>query len=645
MLRPSDGPGVFIQRDDRAQTGVARVRTDIAGFAGIAEAGPLDAAVRIRTMRQFETAFGRYTGAGFLAYAVRAFFENGGRECLVARVASDDPELGAACASVRIAGAPGLTIRAASGGSWGNGLQVLLAASWRAETLARDPPPGGPALAVDATEGFAGGALVRLSQPGKPDLYRIVALADASAGMLHFVHPEPGRRRPTDRALEGLDPAQPVRIERLVLGLSVKRGGLPLAVYPDLGLVAGEADYIGDVLRSHPPDSDGRYEAVPPPVVVEVDAIAADAVPLPPGPGGWLTLSDGRDGLAGLAAADFLRSLSLLETQRDVSILAAPDLVVAPVERTYLTLTPPAPDPCAPCPVPAPPAVPTAPPQPELPTPLAAQAVHQVQAAMVEQCERLRDRIALIDPPLAAARSQAVGTGPVLAWRQRFDSAFAALTFPWLEVVDPLGAAPLRAIPPSGHVAGQLAATDLATGPHKAAANRPLAWMEAPTIAVPPAVHGLLNDEGVNVVIARGGRPARILGARSLSSDPDWRFLPVRRLVSMLRRALDSATQWAVFEPNDHHIRNLLQQSIGAFLESLRRGGALAGAQPSQGWRVRCDETNNPASARSRGELVIDIAVAPAKPLEFILLRLGRSEAGFELAEQGRIAVAQAGAA
>ncbi len=645
MLRPSDGPGVFIQRDDRAQIGVARVRTDIAGFAGIAEAGPLDAAVRVKTMRQFETAFGRYTGAGFLAYSLRAFFENGGRECLVARVASDDPETGAACASVRVAGAPGLTIRAASEGSWGNGLEVLLAPAWRAETLARTPPLGGPSLDVDATEGFAAGALVRLSQPGKPDLYRILALADAAAGKLYFVHPEPQRRRATDRALEGLDPAQPVRIERLVLSLSVRRERLPLAVYPDLGMVAGEADFIGDVLRPHPPDGDGRYEAVPPPVVVEVDAIAADAVPLPPAQGGWLALTGGRDGLAGLAAADFVRALALLEAQRDVSVLAAPDAVVAPVSRSYLAFDPPDPDPCAPCPLPAPAAVPSAPPQPELPTPLAAEAVHQVQAAMVEQCERLRDRIALIDPPLAAARSQAVGVGPVLAWRQRFDSAFAALTFPWLEVADPLGAAPLRAIPPSGHVAGQLAATDLATGPHKAAANRPLAWMEAPTIAVLPAAHGLLNEEGVNVVVARNGRPARILGARSLSSDPDWRFLPVRRLVSMLRRALDAATQWAVFEPNDDTTRTLLQQSIGAFLELLRRGGALAGERPAHAWRVRCDETNNPVTARARGELSIDIAIAPAKPLEFILLRLGRSEAGFELAEQGRIAVAQAGAA
>lgn len=646
MLRPADGPGVFIQRDDRSRVGVAAVRTDIAGFAGIAEAGPLDAAVRIETMRQFETSFGRYTGAGFLAYSVRAFFENGGRECLVARVASDDPETGAATASVAIAGAPGLTIRAVSPGSWGNGLEVLLASSWRAETLAPAGQIGGPALAVAGTEGFAARALVRLSQPGRPDMYRIVALADAAAGMLHFVHPDPERRRPTDAALAGLDPASPVRVERLVLSLSVRRGGMLVAVYPDLGLVAGEADFIGDVLRAYPPDDKGLYEKVPPPVVVEVDAIAATAIPLPPAAAGtWLPLAGGRDGLAGLAAADFLRALALIEAHGDVSILAAPDLVVAPVARIYLALDPAEPDPCAPCPVPAPAAVPVAPPQPELPSPLAAEAVHQVQAAMIEQCERLRDRIALIDAPLAAVRSQSVGTGPVLAWRQRFDSAFAALTFPWLEVCDPLGAAPLRAIPPSGHVAGQLAATDLATGPHKAAANRPLAWVEAPTIAVSPPAHGLLNESGINVAIARNGRPVRILGARSLSSDPDWRFLPVRRLVSMLRRALDAATQWAVFEPNDEHTRGLLAQSTGAFLESLRRGGALAGDRPDAAWRVRCDETNNPSTARARGELVLDIAIAPAKPLEFIILRLGRSEAGFELAEQGRIAIAQAGAA
>ena len=646
MLRPTDGPGVFLQRDDRSRAGVASVRTDIAGFAGIAEAGPLEAAVRIETMRQFETSFGRYTGAGFLAYSIRAFFENGGRECLVARVASDDPETGAAAASVRIPGTPGLTVRAATAGSWGNGLEVLPALSWCAETVAANPPTGGSALTVAATEGFAAGALVRLSQPGGPDIHRILSFVDAVAQTLHFVHPDPDRRRPTDAALAGLNAGVPVRIERLLLSLSVRRDGRPLAVYPALELVEGETDYIGDVLRVHAPDAAGLYEAVPAPVVVEVDAIPATMVPQPPAAAGtWLALAGGRDGLAGIGAADFLRALALLETHADISILAAPDLVVEPVVKTYLAADPPKPDPCPICPLPAPAAVPSVPPQPELPTPLPAAAIHQVQAAMIEQCERLRDRIALIDSPLATAGSQSVGTGPVLSWRQRFDSAFAALVFPWLEVTDPLGAGPLRAIPPSGHVAGQIAATDLATGPHRAAANRPLAWAEAPSMALSPPAHGLLNDSGINVAIARNGRPVRILGARTLSSDPDWRFLPVRRLVSMLRRALDAATQWAVFEPNDHATRGLLAQSIGAFLESLRRGGALMGDRPDAGWRVRCDETNNPASARASGELVVDIAIAPAKPLEFIILRLGRSEAGFELAEQGGIATAQAGAA
>jgi len=112
----------------------------------------------------------------------------------------------------------------------------------------------------------------------------------------------------------------------------------------------------------------------------------------------------------------------------------------------------------------------------------------------------------------------------------------------------------------------------------------------------------------------------------------------------MLRRALDAATQWAVFESNGFETRTLLAQSIGAFLETLRRGGALAGAGPTEAFRVRCDETNNPPSARERGELHVDIAVAPARPLEFIVLRLSRVEEAFEVAEQGSLPAEQVGA-
>lgn len=646
MFRPSDGPGVFLRRDDRSRMAVARVRTDVAGFVGIATKGPVGLAVRIETMRQFETVFGSYTGAGFLAYAVRAFFENGGQRCLVVRTASRDPQVGAAPATTTLGVAPQLRIAASSPGNWGNALEVKLAPMWRAETLCPSPPLGGPSLRVVSTQGFARDQLVRLTQPGGLDAFRIVAATDPVQAVLHFVHPDPDRRRPADQMLPALLPSAPVRVERIVLQMAVRWRGRPFSVDNDLGLVPGAGDFIGDAMALQIPQ-DGIFSAPPPAISVEVSALAAGTAPELPtaGLGDWLRLSGGRDGLAGLTSDDFITALDVLEREPDVSILAIPDIVVAPVRPLFVPIVHPRPDPCAICPAPAPATSPQPMPEQELPPAFALEAIHRVQAAMVDQCERLRDRIALVDPPSATVRDPRIGAGPILGWRQRFDSAFGALLFPWIEVADPLGVAPVRAIPPSGHVAGKMAATDLAVGPHRAPANLPLAWALAASLPVDPATHGLLNDAGIEALVARDGRPLRLMGARSMSSDPDWRFLPVRRLISMLRRALDAATQWAVFEPNDAETRALLVQSIGAFLESLRKGGALAGDAPATAWRVRCDETNNPASARARGQLVVDVAVAPAQPLEFIVLRLGRSDATFELAEHGPLTLAQAGAA
>ena len=130
-----------------------------------------------------------------------------------------------------------------------------------------------------------------------------------------------------------------------------------------------------------------------------------------------------------------------------------------------------------------------------------------MQAAMVQQCETLRDRIALLDPPFAAARDDKLGVGAVQAWRSRFDSKYAALYYPWLRVVDPLrsGASLTRDIPPSGHVAGQYAQTDLQFGVHKAPANAPLVWTQDVTVAINDAVHGVLNPIGYQCDSAAAG--------------------------------------------------------------------------------------------------------------------------------------------
>lgn len=148
----------------------------------------------------------------------------------------------------------------------------------------------------------------------------------------------------------------------------------------------------------------------------------------------------------------------------------------------------------------------------------------------------------------------------------------------------------------------------------------------------------MLNDAGVNAITVRTGRLLQILGTRTMSSDATWRFVPVRRLVSMLREALDVSTQWAVFEPNDESAWLSLTHGVEAFLTALWRRGALAGETREAAFRVRCDEVNNDAARRANGELHLDIAIAPSVPFEFIVLRVGRQGNVFELIEDGAVA-------
>jgi len=202
-------------------------------------------------------------------------------------------------------------------------------------------------------------------------------------------------------------------------------------------------------------------------------------------------------------------------------------------------------------------------------------------------------------------------------------------------VVDPLrGSSSLtRDIPPTGHVAGQYARTDFEVGVHKAPANAPLQWTEDVTVETDDATHGTLNPLGVNVVRVLPGRGIRVFGARTVSSDPVWRYVNVRRLLLMIEKAIFISTQWAVFEPNDTLTRNKIRLSLTSFLTALWRKGALAGDRPDAAFFVKCDEQNNPASERADGRLLAEVGVAPAVPFEFVVVRVGRQDNEFEIAE------------
>jgi phage tail sheath protein FI len=365
-------------------------------------------------------------------------------------------------------------------------------------------------------------------------------------------------------------------------------------------------------------------------------------------------LTGGLDGLAPLAVRDFIgqpeavlddddtrrrkrRGLRVVELVDEVSLVSVPDIHIQPVPPpVYRAPAPCVVDDCLP-PPPLPPAPTRAPAVGDLPPRFSADQIFEVQAALVDHCERLADRFAILDPPWDTVRDPRLGIAPLRAWRRRFDSSFAALYGPWLLTPDPLAVdgAGLRAVPPSGHVCGFTADTDLRTGVHRAPANGILRWIQATTLPLDDRLHAVLSPEHVNAIRAFTGRGLRIFGARTLSSDPDWRFVNVRRLLLMLEKAIRVGTQWVVFEPNNRLTRAKLQLALTSLLLEVWRRGALAGRTADEAFFVRCGEAENTPDDTARGRLNAEIGVAPARPFEFIIVRVGVTDNMLEIADSG----------
>ncbi len=656
-------PGVYYERSDAATAGIAPLRTDIAGLVGIAPRGPLHAPVPVDSWRQFQAWFGDFTGAAYLAYAVRAFFENGGRRCWVVRAASEAAAAAQAVLRPDGAAAPRWIAQAYSAGVWGDELQVTVRETHRAQTRTVPGRGDGHASTVASTSGFQRGTHVRLAQAGRPPQWKVVAGVDPVARRLVWAGAAADARLRWESPLAGFDADRPITVESVEYTLIVREQGVLRRVYADLSLVPEHPRYGPALL---PPPRLPRpgtpafgLPLAPEPILlaeaVDLDALAA-AGPMPPLAAGvadppteWtLTLGGGADGLSKLGVADFCgdadplldtaarRGLAALHDVGEVALLAVPDIHIRPVEAPPSRVVPCVPDPCLPME-----GIPPADPPPravgELPPVFSEQDVFLVQAAMVRQCEAKRDRVALLAVPYGAATDARLGVAEATAWRSRFDSTYAALYYPWIEVVDPLraGGALVRAVPPCGHVAGQCARSDLAVGVHKAPANAPLAWAQGLTAPVDDATQAVLNPRGINAIRAFPGRGLRIFGARTVGSDPALAHLNVRRLLLMIAKAIDIALQWAVFEPNDHVTRAKIQLALSEFLAALWRRGALVGATRDEAFFVRCDDTLNPPADRAEGRLLAQLGLAPARPLEFVVIRVGRWGNGFEIMEEG----------
>ncbi len=247
--------------------------------------------------------------------------------------------------------------------------------------------------------------------------------------------------------------------------------------------------------------------------------------------------------------------------------------------------------------------------------------VKMVQDAMVSQCEKLRYRFAILDTPPGLNAQQAK------EWREyiNFDSSYAALYYPWIEIADLSGAgSTLKLVPPSGAMAGIYNRVDADRGVHKAPANEVVLGAIDLEIRLSKAEQDVLNPMGVNCIRTFPGRGIRVWGARTLSSNGSWRYINVRRLFIMVEASMEAGLAWVVFEPNDNMLWSKVVRDVTSFLRVVWRSGALFGTTPEQAFYVKCDEELNPAEIRDLGQLIIEVGLAPVKPAEFVIFRISQ---------------------
>jgi hypothetical protein len=576
-MRPSAdprAPGIYQTFDTIAPPPMSIANTRIVGFTGIAEKGPMNEPTRLAQWDEFVEIFGT-GGDAYTAAAVHGFFRNGGTECWVVRVAHCAPkgELAgldhAACAEhVQLDdwNKPALKIRALNEGSWGNAIWFRCVHAPGAQALlTRDLDIGAGEAHVNATRGFEVGALVRIYDRENSDFVVVTEVADKVVKW--------GVETPVNRRHRA---AAPTHLEVMTFEIHVAMKDRR-EVFKGLQMHASSRNYAPRVVSQR-----SR--------LVRLEDLQTKS-PVPhnlPDTLAMTRLAGGRDGIDAITPEDFVgfdfgpgerSGLSALAVNEEVALLAMPDAM-----RFY----------------------------DREPGPAGELKAQRLQDSMIGICENQKDRFAILDIP------QSKDVEWVRRWRRRTDSSYCAYYWPWLRTIG-WDDKP-RIVPPSGHLAGCYALRDLTAGVHHPAANIQIEGAEDVSLRVTEDHLGLLNSDSVNTFrLQRGVRP---WGARTASSDPEWRYVSVRRLFIMLRRSIEAGFTWLTFEPNNEKTWGIVRDRVGAFLADLYARGMFAGGNLAEAFFVKCDAENNPLDQIDAGQMVCDIGVAPISPAEFIMISL-----------------------
>ena len=662
LRSPLGAPGAFALPDVRPPT-LHPQRLDGCAFIGVAPRGParvplVDASwpagwrqvadttrplrrsvpVVVRSFDEYLHSFGGFEGPGLLPHAVASYFEQGGRIAWIVRVVSPGVLSAPAafdtdCARGTVpAGAldSNLEFVARNPGAWGNGLRVQLA--FDTETIGFETDALGRLL-VALRSPIAVGSTLRLS-----DALGLQTLAVCTA--LQRVRDADRAREQWRLVLDVLPPNPPVAAQIVSLRLDVDDGSGRRESHTRLGLAPDHPRGLASVLCEESA------------LLWPARAWAADTL-RPAGPRVELLRSasaafnGGEDHYDTLQADDFFDAdwsaasdeagsgLSCIAHTEGVTQLVLPDLYVAAawagaavVPEEMLGSAGAEFGQCV-----AIDTVPTAPQSspsdlsgllldPRTEAGLAD--IVALQQRVLDFCEQTRNHIALIDVPPGLSQAR------IERWRAKFDSAWLAAYHPWLigtRRQNQVAGATVdrsRQVPPSAVAAGIIAQRELARGIHHGPANAVALQVLHLAEAQPDGRVDALHPLGINAY-QRHARGIVLVGARTLSRQADWRQLSVRRLVLMIERALLAQMQWAVFEPQGAALERDLRRAIESLLRGLFRAGAFAGRSESESFFVR---VLNERARSDRGELVVEIGVAPAEPLEFILVRLRRNGDG-----------------
>jgi hypothetical protein len=361
--------------------------------------------------------------------------------------------------------------------------------------------------------------------------------------------------------------------------------GKPAQQFDNLSMSPQHPNYVFFAISS--PDVVVHAPAVPPVAVVPQNLIPAVASVAQ-------TLAGADDNPSSVGLAEYQAALDNLKNIQDVNIVAIPDAASN------------------------------------------ASAV-AIQIALVNHCQATADRFAVVDSqlgaPLSGAGSVATQVGAIPS-----KSGFAALYFPWLTVKDPTATgATLHTmlVPPSGAMAGIYARTDNDRGVHKAPANTDVRGILGLEKILSDTQQGPLNLLGVNVLrIFPGTSQVTVWGARTVDmAENDWMYVNVRRLMIYIEQSIKEGLRWAVFEPNGLPLWQRVKRTLNEFLTRVWQAGALFGATADKAFYVRIDEGNNPPALRAKGELHIEIGVAPVRPAEFIVVTIGLWDGGAQITE------------